>query len=134
MTHKSSGIEKMDKAALLQEFLRSKKRTPGISMLLLATADGRALVELNERGGDPRRLSAMANSFLTLGEAVAKELGLASADYAAIATRQGNVVLIRLNHTTPLTLAALGTTHTNVAVLLFAARECATRISILLPA
>ncbi|MDR7070381.1 putative regulator of Ras-like GTPase activity (Roadblock/LC7/MglB family) [Pseudoxanthomonas japonensis] len=133
MGDRSREIPQIDKALLLQEFKRAKDRTPGISMLLLTTADGRALAELDERGGDPRRLAAMTNSFLTLGETVAKELGLASADYATIATRQGNMVLIRMEHTMPMTLAALGTFETNVAVLLFAARECATRLSALLP-
>lgn len=126
-------VRYIDRAVLLQEFQRAKDRTPGISMLLLTTADGRALAELDERGSDPRRLAAMTNSFLTLGETVAKELGLASADYATIATRQGNMVLIRMEHAMPMTLAALGSFDTNVAVLLFAARECATRISALMP-
>ena len=56
-----------------------------------------------------------------------------TADYATIATRQGNMVLIRMEHAMPMTLAALGSFDTNVAVLLFAARECATRISALMP-
>lgn len=133
MGDRSREVPQIDRAVLLQEFQRAKDRTPGISMLLLTTADGRALAELDERGSDPRRLAAMTNSFLTLGETVVKELGLASADYATIATRQGNMVLIRMEHTMPMTLAALGSFDTNVAVLLFAARECATRISDLLP-
>lgn len=129
----SREVPQIDKGMLLEEFRRAKRRTPGISMLLLTTADGRALAELVDRDSDPRRLAAMTNSFLTLGETVVKELGLASADYATIATRQGNMVLIRMDHAKPMTLAALGTFDTNVAVLLFAARECAARISALLP-
>lgn len=129
----SREVPQIDKGMLLEEFRRAKRRTPGISMLLLTTADGRALAELVDRDSDPRRLAAMTNSFLTLGETVVKELGLASADYATIATRQGNMVLIRMDHAKPMTLAALGSFDTNVAVLLFAARECAARISALLP-
>jgi len=133
MGDKSHEVPQVDKEVLLQEFRRAKQRTPGVSMLLLTTADGRALAALDENGSDPRRLAAMTNSFLTLGETVVKELGLAAADYATIATRQGNMVLIRMDHAKPMTLAALGTFDINVAVLLFAARECATRISALMP-
>ena len=132
MGDRSREVLQVDKDVLLAEFRRAKERTPGISMLLLTTADGRALAELADIDCDPRRLAAMTNSFLTLGETVVKELGLASADYATIATRQGNMVLIRMDHAKPMTLAALGTFDTNVAVVLFAARECAQRISALL--
>ncbi|MBD9367504.1 roadblock/LC7 domain-containing protein [Xanthomonas sp. XNM01] len=124
----------VDQQAVAAEFARAVERTPGISMLLLTTADGRALADWSTLSADPRRLSAMTNSFLTLGETVAKELGLASADYATIATRQGNMVLIRIEHARPLTLAAMATFDTNAAVLLFAARDCAARIKALLPA
>ena len=126
-------IEPVDKDVLLKEFNRARERTPGISMLLLTTADGRGLAEVSDHDIDPRRLAAMTNSFLTLGETVANELGLASADYATIATRQGNMVLIRMHHARPMTLAALGSFDINIAMLLFAARECAARISALLP-
>lgn len=122
----------VDLDAVAAEFTRAVERTTGISMLLLTTADGRALAEWSNLKADPRRLAAMTNSFLTLGETVAKELGLASADYATIATRQGNMVLIRIEHSKPMTLAAMGTIDINAAVLLFAARECATRIKALL--
>jgi len=123
-----------DRGAIDAEFSRAVERTPGISMLLLATSDGRALAEWSTLKSDPRRLAAMTNSLLTLGETVARELGLASADYTTIATRQGNMVLIRIEHARPMTLAAMGTFDTNVAVLLYAARECAARIKALLPA
>jgi predicted regulator of Ras-like GTPase activity (Roadblock/LC7/MglB family) len=114
--------------AMLEEFQRACERTPGISMLLLTTADGRAVADWSTLDADPRRLAAMTNSFLTLGETVARELGLASADYATICTKQGNMVLIRLDLGRPMTLAAMGTSEMNLAVLLFGARECATRI------
>jgi predicted regulator of Ras-like GTPase activity (Roadblock/LC7/MglB family) len=114
--------------AMLEEFQRACERTPGISMLLLTTADGRAVADWSMLDADPRRLAAMTNSFLTLGETVARELGLASADYATICTKQGNMVLIRLDLGRPMTLAAMGTSEMNLAVLLFGARECATRI------
>lgn len=120
--------------AVQAEFQRAVERTPGISMLLLTTADGRAIAEWSTLSADPRRLAAMTNSFLTLGETVAKELGLASADYATIATKQGSMVLIRIEHAKPMTLAAMGTFDTNAAILLFGARECAMRIKASLPA
>jgi predicted regulator of Ras-like GTPase activity (Roadblock/LC7/MglB family) len=97
-------------------------------MLLLTTADGRAIADWSTLDADPRRLAAMTNSFLTLGETVARELGLACADYATICTKQGNMVLIRLDLGRPMTLAAMGTSDMNLAVLLYGARECATRI------
>ncbi|SEK82803.1 hypothetical protein SAMN05428989_0883 [Pseudoxanthomonas sp. GM95] len=113
---------------MLDEFRNACERTPGINMLLLSTADGRAVADWSMQGTDPRRLAAMTNSFLTLGETVARELGMSSADYATICTKQGNMVLIRLDLGRPMTLAAVGTPETNLAVLLYGARECATRI------
>lgn len=128
----ASGVVGPDLSGIQQEFRRAVERTPGFSLLLLTTADGRAVAEWTSLRTDARRLAAMTNSFLTLGETVAKELGMASADYAAICTRQGNMVLIRIDGLRPMTLAALGTLDTNMAVLLFAARECALRLQLLL--
>lgn len=121
-------------ARVEQEFRRTRAQNPGIAMLLLSTSDGRAIAESSSLGTDPRRLAAMTNSFLTLGETVAKELGMPSADYASISTPKGNMVLVRIQHDRPMTLAALGTLETNAALLLFSARECAARIASLLPA
>jgi predicted regulator of Ras-like GTPase activity (Roadblock/LC7/MglB family) len=123
----------INREAVQAEFQRAVERAPGITMLLLSTSDGRTLADWSTLGVDPRRLAAMTNSFLTLGETVAKELGLASADYSTIATKQGNMVLIRIEGPRPMTLAAMGTIDVNVAVLLFGARECAARIRALLP-
>ena len=53
----SREVPQIDKGMLLEEFRRAKRRTPGISMLLLTTADGRALAELADRDSDPRRLA-----------------------------------------------------------------------------
>ncbi|OUL25944.1 hypothetical protein BV378_13980 [Nostoc sp. RF31YmG] len=122
----------IDAVAVNAEFERTVARTPGIVMLLLATADGRAVADWSTLRADPRRLAAMTNSLLTLSETVVRELGLASADNATIATRQGNMVLIRLEHTRPLTLAAMGSADTNTGTLLFAARDCAARVAQLL--
>ncbi|KRG44437.1 hypothetical protein ARC20_08445 [Stenotrophomonas panacihumi] len=122
----------IDAALVNAEFERTVARTPGISMLLLATADGRAVADWSTLKADPRRLAAMTNSLLTLSETVVRELGLASADNATIATRQGNMVLIRLEHARPLTLAAMGSPDTNTGTLLFAARDCAVRLAQLL--
>lgn len=122
----------IDAALVNAEFERTVARTPGIAMLLLATADGRAVADWSTLKADPRRLAAMTNSLLTLSETVVRELGLASTDNATIATRQGNVVLIRLEHARPLTLAAMGSPDTNTGTLLFAARDCAIRLAQLL--
>lgn len=113
---------------MLEEFQRVCERSPGICMLLLSTADGRSVADWSTLDVDPRRLAAMTNSFLTLGETVARELGMTSADYATVCTKQGNMVLIRLDLGRPMTLAAVGTSEMNLAILLFGARECATRI------
>jgi len=116
------------RGAVLEEFRRTCERTSGICMLLLSTADGRSVADWSTLDVDPRRLSAMTNSFLTLGETVARELGMGSADYATICTQQGNMVLIRLDLGRPMTLAAMGASEMNLAVLLFGARECASRL------
>lgn len=112
-----------------QEFQRAREQNPGIAMLLLSTSDGRAIAASSSVGVDPRRLAAMTNSLLTLGETVARELGMPSADHASIATPRGNMVLVRIQHDKPMTLAALGTLETNAALLLFSARDCASRIA-----
>ncbi len=115
-------------------FAQARERERGISLLMLSTADGRAVAEDSALDVDGRRLAAMANSFLTLGETVSRELALSEADYATICTRQGNVVLIRIHGDKPLTLTAVGAHALNMAVLLFHARECATRLEAVLRA
>ncbi|MEG2803092.1 roadblock/LC7 domain-containing protein [Stenotrophomonas sp.] len=109
-------------------FAHSRERERGLSLLMLSTADGRAVAESSALDVDGRRLAAMANSFLTLGETLSRELALSEADYATICTRQGNVVLIRIQGDKPLTLTAVAGHEVNMAVLLFHARECATRL------
>lgn len=117
-----------DSLMVLAEFERSIGNTPGIVALLLSTADGRTVANHTMQGSDPRRLAAMTNSFLTLGETMAKELGMSSAGHATVQTGSGNIVLVRIEGTVPLTLAAAGKADTTLATLLFAARECAVRI------
>ncbi len=58
---------------------------------MLSTADGRAITEQSSLDVDSRRLAAMANSFLTLGETQARESSLKEADYATISTRAGQL-------------------------------------------
>lgn len=123
-----------DIAAIEQVFQQSREREQGVSLLMLSTADGRAVAEQSSLGVDGRRLAAMANSFLTLGETVSRELALSEADYATICTRLGNVVLIRIQADKPLTLTAVAGHEVNMAVLLFHARECANRLDTVLRA
>jgi len=104
----------------------------GISMLLVSTGDGRAIAYRSQNKLDPRRLSAMTNSFLTLGETLSRELGLATADYVTMSTAQGSMVLVRVSADRPYTLAALGHADTSLAILLYAARDAAARIKSLL--
>ncbi|MFI8718883.1 roadblock/LC7 domain-containing protein [Stenotrophomonas sp. NPDC077464] len=123
-----------DIAALEQVFQQSREREQGLRLLMLSTADGRAVAEHSTLDVDGRRLAAMANSFLTLGETVSRELALSEADYATICTRLGNVVLIRIQADKPLTLTAVAGHEVNMAVLLFHARECASRLDAVLRA
>lgn len=109
-------------------FRQAREREPGLTLLLLSTADGRAVAEDSVLGVDGRRLAAMANSFLTLGETVSRELSLSEAEHATVCTRQGNVVLIRVNADKPMTLTAVAAVEVNLAVLLFHARECAAKL------
>lgn len=104
----------------------------GLSMLLVSTGDGRAIAHRSQNKLDPRRLSAMSNSFLTLGETLSRELGLATADYVTMSTAQGSMVLVRVVADRPYTLAALGHVDTSLAILLYAARDAAARIKPLL--
>ena len=121
-----------DVAAIEAVFQQSRERERGLSLLMLSTADGRAVAEDSSLGVDGRRLAAMANSFLTLGETVSRELALSDADYATICTKLGNVVLIRIASDKPLTLTAVASHEVNMAVLLFHARECANRLDAVL--
>lgn len=123
-----------DVAAIEAVFAQSFERERGLTLLLLSTADGRAVAQASKLDADSRRIAAMANSFLTLGETVSRELQLSDADYATICTRGGNVVLIRIAGTRPLTLTAVGRPELNLAVLLFHARDCAQRLAPLLEA
>lgn len=121
-----------DVSAIEQVFQQSREREQGLRLLMLSTADGRAVAEDSTLGVDGRRLAAMANSFLTLGETVSRELALSDADYATICTKLGNVVLIRIQADKPLTLTAVASHEVNMAVLLFNARDCASRLDAVL--
>ncbi|MCC4621312.1 roadblock/LC7 domain-containing protein [Xanthomonas cassavae CFBP 4642] len=112
-----------------REFAQTIEREPGIALLMLSTADGRAITEQSSLDVDGRRLAAMANSFLTLGETLARESGLSEAGYATISTRGGQLVLIRIRADKPLTLTAVGSADLNAAALLFNARDCAGRLA-----
>ncbi|WP_329742362.1 roadblock/LC7 domain-containing protein [Dyella sp. A6] len=118
----------------MHEFQDMSNQVPGIALILLSTADGRAVCNWTASNiADPRRLAAMTNSFLTLGETMARELGMRSAEYATVCTPGGNMVLIRINGPTPMTLAAMDDSRAALASLLFAARNCAQRVSALIP-
>ncbi|WP_394004434.1 roadblock/LC7 domain-containing protein [Luteimonas sp. WGS1318] len=128
MSARAPDAAQADADAIRSEFERVQSRAKGVSMLLLSTADGRAVADWTHARLDPRRVAAMTNSFLTLGETLAKEVGMSAADHATISTGQGSLVVIRINGAKPYTLAVLGDQQATLAVLLFAARECAARI------
>ncbi|AMJ57691.1 hypothetical protein AXG53_14445 [Stenotrophomonas sp. KCTC 12332] len=128
----ASPSSSVDGAALETELDKVIERSTGISMLLVSTADGRAIAHRSLNKLDPRRLSAMSNSFLTLGETLSRELGLSTADYVTMSTSQGSMVLVRVAADRPYTLAALGHADTSLAILLYAARDAAARIKQLL--
>lgn len=132
MSERGAGAARVDVDAIREEFERVQTRAKGVSMLLLSSADGRALAEWTHARLDPRRVAAMTNSFLTLGETLAREVGMSAADHATISTVHGSLVVIRINGTRPYTLAVLGEQQATLAVLLFAARECAARIRTLI--
>ncbi|ALN55965.1 MULTISPECIES: roadblock/LC7 domain-containing protein [Lysobacter] len=113
---------------LAAELQRCWERVPGVRALCVSTADGRALAERLDGGADARRIAAMANSFLTLGETLAREIELSQADYATVCTARGNLVLFRIHAAKPLTLLAMAGPDTLLAALLVGARDCAARI------
>lgn len=113
---------------LAAELQRCWSRVPGIRALCVSTADGRTLAERIDGGADARRIAAMANSFLTLGETLAREIELSQADYATVCTARGNLVLFRIHAAKPLTLLAMAGPDTVLAAVLVGARECAARI------
>ncbi len=117
-----------DIARINAVFQRANARAGHLRLLMLSTSDGRAVTEYSEVSADGRRVAAMANSFLTLGETVTRELGLSKADYATICTAQGHLVMIRIAAAKPLTLMALGAPEINLGALLFCIRECAQQI------
>lgn len=120
--------QRYDVEAIESIFTQARARDPSVNLLMLSTADGRAIAQHSALDIDGRRLAAMANSFLTLGETVSRELSLNQADYATVCTASGNVVLIRISADTPLTLTAVGDSQANLAALLFRARECAAQL------
>lgn len=127
MTAASPSIQGQGLAPLLQAGLA---RHPGLQMLLVSGSDGRALAfESSRLQADPRRISAMGNSFLTLGETLARELGLSLASHVTLSTGQGNMVLVRVAGPAACTLAALADDHMPLAMLLYVARDCAGQVA-----
>lgn len=105
----------------------------GLQMLLLSSSDGRALAwQTDSLAVDPRRAAAMSNAFLTLGETLARELGLSSASHVTLSTEAGNVVLVRVQGRTPCMLASLANANTPLALVLYSTRECARHLATLL--
>ena len=106
---------------------------PGLQMLLLSSSDGRALAwQAGVQQADPRRAAAMGNAFLTLGETLARELGLCSVSHVTLTTAMGNVVLVRVEGSSPCMLAALADANTPLAMVLYSTRECARRLAALI--
>jgi len=132
MTDVGQPSSSVDSPALEAELDTVIDANSGISMLLVSTGDGRAIAHRSQNKLDPRRLSAMSNSFLTLGETLSRELGLTTADYVTMSTSQGSMVLVRVAADRTYTLAALGHADTSLAILLYAARDAAARIKPLL--
>lgn len=132
MSERGHAAPTVDATLIRSEFERVQSRARGVTMLLLTTADGRAVAEWSHARLDPRRVGAMTNSFLTLGETLSREVGMSAADHATISTVHGSLVVIRIDGSRPYTLAVMGGTDASLAVLLFAARDCAARISTLL--
>lgn len=122
------GDEDSERNSLQAELESTHRRMPGLAMLLLSTADGRVVAHCSKSQGDARRIAAMANSFLTLGETLAREAGKSAADYATVSTGKGCLVLVRITSNKPYTLSALGTSDASLAVVLYTARECAARL------
>jgi uncharacterized protein len=105
-------------------------RHPGVQMLLVSSSDGRALAsETAHLQADPRRIAAMGNSFLTLGETLAREMGLSQASHVTLSTAHGNMVLVRVAGPGACTLAALADEHMPLAMLLYVARDCAAQVA-----
>lgn len=115
-------------AAIGEVFASMQSRCPALQMLLLSTSEGRAVADWMAVEGDPRRLAAMSNSYLTLGETVARELGRAPADYATVCTPAGNLVFVRILAGRPFTLAALASSEASLGAVLVTVREGARRI------
>ncbi|MEH6421850.1 roadblock/LC7 domain-containing protein [Pseudomonas sp. CGJS7] len=127
--HHTSSDEQPARALLNAELDDCKRRLPGLRAICVSTADGRILAERCDDDVDARRVAAMASSFLTLGETLAKEVGLNQASYATACTGLGNLVLFRIAAAKPLTLLAVADQDTVLASLLVAARDCAGRIA-----
>ena len=109
-------------------FSQTLARESGIRMLMLSTADGLAIAEISNIKNDKRRVAAMTNSFLTLGETVTRELNLNQAEYTTVSAQNGQIVLVRIKAKKPLTLTAAANVDLNIASLLFHTRECAKKI------
>lgn len=109
-------------------FTQTIKRETGIKLLMLSTADGIAIAEQSRLESDKRRVAAMANSFLTLGETLTRELSFNSTEYVAINALNGQIVLVRIPAKKPLTLTAAANVDLNIANLLFHTKACAKRI------
>lgn len=115
-------------AAIQAVFGRLQARCPALRLLLLSTSEGRTVADWCRVPADPRRLSAMSNSFLTLGETVVRELDVAPADYATVCTPAGNMVFVRILAGRPFTLAALAGPEASLGAVLVAVRDGARQL------
>ena len=79
-----------DVTAIEAVFAQARERESSLSLLMLSTADGRAIAEASSLDADGRRIAAMPTSFLTPAETVPRELTPREADYAPPCTRLAN--------------------------------------------
>lgn len=96
---------------------------------VLATVDGRLLVESVDNGADPQRIAAMVGSMVALGETIGREVRIERSDYVVVHGTKGILMMQRVPAAKPwLVVATLADSGTNLGIVLHHTRRTAADI------
>lgn len=104
-------------------------QVPHISGAVLCRSDGFEVTSLTRGVVPVSRLSALSSSMVALGQASLREIGLAGGGTVLVEGETGKLLLLEVpSPVQPMVLAVVGSGELITGTLLWAARECVSRL------
>lgn len=110
----------------LEELL---EKVPHLTGAVLCRSDGFEVASVTRGLLPVSRLSALSSSMVALGQASLREIGLAGGGTVLVEGQTGKLLLLEVpNNSHPMVLAVVGNSEVTTGTLLWAARECVSRL------